>query len=86
MKRILIFLILFIIACFILGSCDNTTLKPTVKQTQIDYYFNKDGSTTWYAIELIDSCEYLVGQYGGTNFVTHKGNCKFCKQRKTNIK
>lgn len=29
----------------------------------------------------IDSCEYLFGRWGYASVLTHKGNCKFCKQR-----
>ena len=29
-------------------------------------------------LEIIDSCEYLFYDRG----VTHKGNCKFCKERR----
>jgi hypothetical protein len=36
-----------------------------------------------YSIVVIDSCEYIeilhVGLRGG---ITHKGNCKYCKERK----
>lgn len=33
---------------------------------------------------VIDSCEYLGELSGGYDmaYLTHKGNCKFCKQRK----
>lgn len=38
-----------------------------------------------YTIVIIDSCEYIFGcdhgSYNGGYFLTHKGNCKFCKQR-----
>ena len=30
----------------------------------------------------IDSCEYLYGPWGNATILTHKGNCRFCKQRK----
>jgi hypothetical protein len=34
---------------------------------------------------VIDSCEYIVGDddggYNGGIYLTHKGNCKFCKKR-----
>lgn len=31
---------------------------------------------------VIDSCEYIGDVYGGSgNYLTHKGNCKFCIQR-----
>jgi hypothetical protein len=33
----------------------------------------------------IDSCEYLFGEWGTASVLTHKGNCKFCEERKINI-
>ena len=33
----------------------------------------------------VDSCEYLLGDWGKQTVLTHKGNCKFCLER-TNIK
>jgi hypothetical protein len=35
---------------------------------------------TVYTVE-IDSCEYLVGMYDRSRYMTHKGNCKFCYER-----
>lgn len=36
-----------------------------------------------YSIIVIDSCEYLMKnkEYSGAYSFTHKGNCKFCKER-----
>lgn len=34
------------------------------------------------SVTVIDSCEYLTYPgYGGCVTFTHKGNCKYCKQR-----
>jgi hypothetical protein len=33
-----------------------------------------------------DSCEYVVGVHSGSGVITHKGNCRFCKERKENEK
>ena len=33
-----------------------------------------------YHTVVIDSCEYIEG----INTLTHKGNCKFCEERKKN--
>ena len=33
----------------------------------------------------VDSCEYLLGDWGNQTVLTHKGNCKFCLER-TNTK
>jgi hypothetical protein len=44
----------------------------------------KETSGRGYKIIVIDSCEYIYawfgGGYGGGS-LTHKGNCKFCKER-----
>ena len=35
---------------------------------------------------VIDSCEYLIGRradgYNGYGFMVHKGNCKYCAERR----
>lgn len=35
---------------------------------------------------VIDSCEYLIGYYAagyqGYGFLAHKGNCKYCAERR----
>ena len=39
-----------------------------------------------FSIMVIDSCEYLKkregGGYLGYGFLAHKGNCRFCKERR----
>ena len=39
-----------------------------------------------FSIVIIDSCEYLVNYethgYSGYGFFAHKGNCRFCKERR----
>ena len=38
---------------------------------------------------VIDSCEYLIGStstgYGGYGYFSHKGNCKYCAERRKRI-
>ncbi len=29
----------------------------------------------------VDSCQYLLGDWGHETVLTHKGNCKFCLER-----
>lgn len=46
-------------------------------------YKNQDGSydtsrSLDYGIVVIDSCEYI----NGFNRLAHKGNCRFCEERK----
>jgi len=36
-----------------------------------------------FQIIEVDSCEYLKALYiGGTSYFAHKGNCKYCKERR----
>ena len=39
-----------------------------------------------FNIVVIDSCEYLYKEvpavYAGYGFMAHKGNCRFCKERR----
>lgn len=39
-----------------------------------------------YNVEVIDSCEYLVRHEGYSGYMAHKGNCKFCEERRKNNK
>jgi len=61
---------------YIMSCADNTTTQQTKIESQ-----NPDLE---YQVVVIDSCEYLAGWQRwqtGSFFVTHKGNCKFCKER-----
>ena len=39
-----------------------------------------------FNIKVVDSCEYLYKKipagYAGYGFMAHKGNCRFCKERR----
>lgn len=35
-----------------------------------------------FGICIYDSCEYLIGAHGYKGFLAHKGNCRFCKERR----
>jgi len=39
-----------------------------------------------YTFEVIevDDCEYLIGSQGYGGYFTHKGNCKYCEERRNN--
>lgn len=42
-----------------------------------------DGITKKYlGVCIYDSCEYLIGVHGYKGFFAHKGNCRFCKERR----
>jgi hypothetical protein len=70
MKKI----ILLALTALMMVGCDiNKEYKVTGK---------KDG----FNIIVVDSCEYLklenaIG-YNGYGFLAHKGNCRFCKERR----
>lgn len=64
--------------------CNDTENKKVEK---IDNINIKEG----YTIYIIDSCEYIgtscifsKDSYSHNPFLTHKGNCKFCAERKKN--
>ena len=41
-------------------------------------YHTKEG----FRVCIIDSCEYIHMSNGNGAYYTHKGNCKFCKERR----
>lgn len=63
---------LTIVAVLMLTACNGTTKTRTTE--------NIDG-TTFDVIE-VDSCEYLVATRGYHGYMAHKGNCKYCEQRR----
>ncbi len=66
------FFILLVSGC--LFSCETTVSKKSMNEQ----YFGSP-----IEILTIDSCEYIyIGN--DTRSLTHKGNCKFCKQRSLN--
>ena len=41
-------------------------------------YHTKEG----FRVCIIDSCEYIHMSNGNRAYYTHKGNCRFCKERR----
>ena len=41
----------------------------------------KGGSVDGFDIVIVDSCEYISGNYAHGGIMAHKGNCKFCVER-----
>ena len=35
-----------------------------------------------FGVFVYDSCEYIIAFHGYKGFLSHKGNCRFCKKRK----
>ncbi len=66
---------LLIMICFlvimILSSCEQANKRAVTDRKYIG---------SGLSVVVIDSCEYLYRD-GGNNMLTHKGNCKFCKER-----
>lgn len=59
-----------IISIILFSSCEMPEPKHTIRKDTYD-----NGS---FAIQEIDSCEYVVAIVQGGRSITHKGNCKFC--------
>lgn len=65
--------ILMIFALLITSGCEQSKLEP-------NKYYNSDIKQP--VIVLIDNCEYIQYKIKDNEYgLTHKGNCKFCKQR-----
>lgn len=74
-------LLLVITAVIIFAGCDkNEGLLGSHNSV------NPDGLIKDYKVIVIDSCEYIMYDasigYSGYGFLTHKGNCKFCAERR----
>ena len=35
-----------------------------------------------FGVCVYDSCEYLIAAHGYNGFLAHKGNCKFCAEKR----
>ena len=77
--------LLLIMMTGLLLSCVSRTedTNSQEKRSFIKHYTVRDDETcvsgTFYVIE-VDGCEYVAG----TNSLAHKGNCKFCEERRKN--
>ena len=87
------FVVIGILALLFL-SCDNRTEEQRYKDYVAKIEAKRQDSikqARWHGfnIKVIDSCEYVIraDKHGnahqgfGYGFMSHKGNCKFCKQR-----
>lgn len=61
-------IILLVLAALVMVGCDYT---PTE-------YTTRDGKR----VVFIDSCEYIKYSSGYGAHYSHKGNCRFCKERR----
>lgn len=72
MKKIVLLLVLLLTLVFLCLGC-----KDPHKQLHKEININK------LTIVTIDSCEYFeCNVRGGRRVFTHKGNCKFCEERR----
>ena len=62
-------LLLLTLATIIMVGCD---------QQQYANDITKDD----FGVCVYDSCEYLIAAHGYKGFLAHKGNCKFCAERR----
>ena len=82
MKKFLVLLSFF----FVIVSCS--------KQPDTNVYHETERTSDVYIVNgklrlrtvVIDSCEYLIGSgresYAGYGYLSHKGNCKYCAERR----
>ena len=71
MKKIILAIVLLTAMAV---SCDNKNADGTWNVE----YSNSPGMCSNPTVIVIDSCEYIKWGYG----LTHKGNCKFCEERR----
>ena len=62
-------ILLLVLAAIIIVGCD---------QQQYANDITKDD----FGVCVYDSCEYLIAAHGYKGFLAHKGNCKFCAERR----
>ncbi len=75
-KILLLFLIIIATSC----DCNCPSQEETVSQK--DNSVKKLEDCVWSAkVVEYDSCEYIL-IIGSDNGITHKGNCKYCEERR----
>lgn len=67
--------LIYMVSTLILISCS----EPNVPKTSTQYKVIGDYNPL--DLVIIDSCEYLLGQWGSATVLTHKGNCKNHKNK-----
>lgn len=63
-----------------------TTLMMVGCEYRTDAWIKEAEHLKGFNIIIVDSCEYLKSKegsgYSGYGFFAHKGNCRFCKERR----
>ena len=78
---------------FILTAILFAMISCSSEQPYTNIYHEVERTNDVYSIDgvylrtvVIDSCEYLIGRkcrgYYGYGFLSHKGNCKYCAERR----
>ncbi len=57
--------------------CANHEEPEQIKVTQYQAY-----DFGWICVIEIDTCEYILFKSGSDSGLTHKGNCKYCRELK----
>ena len=77
---------ILIVVLFAMISCSeqpDTNIYHGAERTNDVYKVNRE---LRLRTVVIDSCEYLIGStstgYGGYGYLSHKGNCKYCAERR----
>jgi len=70
-----LFLILLALTALMIVGCDEKNDDASIV---LDRYYRERSINNPY-LETIDSCEYIIWH---NNKMTHKGNCRFCKERR----
>lgn len=84
MKKLILLLALALVMCGCTTGPSYEETKKTVEQNQEQEIWHG------FHVVVIDSCEYIIradintkGYRGyGFGFMSHKGNCKFCAERR----
>jgi hypothetical protein len=84
-RRHFAFAYVLLVAVIFCGCGEPAKQKENViSDKRIDiHWFDENGysSEQEFTVITIDSCEYLLVDYGNNRMIAHKGNCKFCAER-----
>jgi len=80
-------IILSVLCLSMLVSCVDNSYKvvENPKTYKIAWVTASTNYNQTFTVIEIDSCEYIVGVYDRSRFLSHKGNCKFCLKRQNNF-
>lgn len=54
----------------------------TLMMVGCDYTQTEHTTSDGKRVGIIDSCEYIIYSHGNGQHYTHKGNCRFCTERR----